>query len=110
MSLFISATPHHPRAVPLQQHGGWRSNFKLGKAEPDTRGPEREHLTSSGRDVHEVFDTPIGKVGLLICWDLAFPEAFRELIAGGAKIMYVFFTSLIYLLALPLVCCGAVVV
>jgi predicted amidohydrolase len=26
---------------------------------------------------------------LLICWDLAFPEAFRELIAKGAKIMYV---------------------
>jgi|TARA_R110002003_G_scaffold44_15_gene3374 predicted amidohydrolase len=51
------------------------------------RGPERDHLTGSGRDVHEVFDTPIGKVGMLICWDLAFPEAFRELIANGAKIM-----------------------
>jgi predicted amidohydrolase len=52
------------------------------------RGPERDHLTSSTHDAHEVFDTPIGKVGLLICWDLAFPEAFRELIANGAKIMY----------------------
>jgi predicted amidohydrolase len=53
------------------------------------RGPERDHLTGSGRDVHEVFDTPIGKVGLLICWDLAFPEAFRELIANGAKIIII---------------------
>ena len=52
-------------------------------------GPEREHLTGSGRDVHEVFDTPVGKVGLLICWDLAFPEAFRELIAQGAKMIIV---------------------
>ncbi|KAF2828511.1 carbon-nitrogen hydrolase [Ophiobolus disseminans] len=52
-------------------------------------GPERDHLTGSGRDVHEVFDTPIGKVGLLICWDLAFPEAFRELIANGAKIIII---------------------
>lgn len=26
---------------------------------------------------------------MLICWDLAFPEAFRELIAGGAKIIIV---------------------
>lgn len=52
-------------------------------------GPEREHLTGSGRDVHEVFDTPVGKVGLLICWDLAFPEAFRELIARGAKMVIV---------------------
>lgn len=53
------------------------------------RGPEREHLTGSGRDIHEVFDTPIGKVGMLICWDLAFPEAFRELIANGAKLIII---------------------
>ncbi|KAH7139204.1 carbon-nitrogen hydrolase [Dendryphion nanum] len=52
-------------------------------------GPEREHLTGSGRDVHDVFETPIGKVGMLICWDLAFPEAFRELIAKGAKMVIV---------------------
>lgn len=61
-----------------------------------TRGPERDHLTGSGRDVHEVFDTPIGKVGMLICWDLAFPEAFRELIANGAKIMYTSHTPVCY--------------
>lgn len=53
------------------------------------RGPEREHLTSSGRDIHEVFDTPIGRVGMLVCWDLAFPEAFRELISQGAKIIII---------------------
>jgi predicted amidohydrolase len=52
-------------------------------------GPEREHLTGSGRDVHQVFDTALGKVGLLICWDLAFPEAFRELICQGAKMIIV---------------------
>ncbi|OJJ06091.1 hypothetical protein ASPVEDRAFT_45508 [Aspergillus versicolor CBS 583.65] len=47
--------------------------------------PERAYLTSSTSEPHEVFDTPIGKVGLLICWDMAFPEAFRELIAAGAE-------------------------
>lgn len=26
---------------------------------------------------------------MLICWDLAFPEAFRELIAGGAKMIII---------------------
>lgn len=51
--------------------------------------PERPYLTSSGNEPHEVFDTPIGKVGLLICWDLAFPEAFRELIAKGAEIIII---------------------
>lgn len=51
--------------------------------------PERPHLTSSGTDPHEVFDTEVGKVGMLICWDLAFPEAFRELIAKGAEIIII---------------------
>ncbi|EEA24115.1 hypothetical protein TMatcc_007188 [Talaromyces marneffei ATCC 18224] len=47
--------------------------------------PERPYLTSSGTEPHEVLDTEIGKIGMLICWDLAFPEAFRELIAKGAE-------------------------
>lgn len=50
---------------------------------------ERLHLTSSSEDPHPVFDTPLGKVGMLICWDLAFPEAFREMIAKGAKIIII---------------------
>ncbi|KAH6713933.1 carbon-nitrogen hydrolase [Leptodontidium sp. MPI-SDFR-AT-0119] len=51
--------------------------------------PERPHLTSSTHEPHVAFDTPLGKVGLLICWDLAFPEAFRELVAQGAKLVIV---------------------
>lgn len=50
---------------------------------------ERLHLTSSTHDAHPVFDTPFGKVGMLICWDLAFPEAFREMIAQGAKLFII---------------------
>jgi predicted amidohydrolase len=53
-------------------------------------GPiERHHLVSSSMDSHDAFDTPIGKVGMLICWDLGFPEAFRELISQGAKIIII---------------------
>ncbi|KAL8898381.1 MAG: hypothetical protein Q9192_002105 [Flavoplaca navasiana] len=51
--------------------------------------PERPYLTSSTDEPHEVIVTPIGAVGLLICWDLAFPEAFRELILAGAKIIII---------------------
>ncbi|KAJ0162894.1 putative nitrilase [Colletotrichum tanaceti] len=38
---------------------------------------------------HRVFDTPLGPVGILVCWDLAFPEAFRQLVLAGARIIVV---------------------
>lgn len=34
-----------------------------------------------------VFDTSIGRIGLLICWDKMFPETTRELTLGGADIL-----------------------
>lgn len=51
--------------------------------------PERPLVTGSKHERHVAFDTPFGKVGMLICWDLAFPEAFRELIAQGAKLIII---------------------
>jgi predicted amidohydrolase len=51
--------------------------------------PERAYLTSSAHSPHTAFDTPLGRVGLLTCWDLAFPEAFRDLIADGAKMIII---------------------
>ncbi|KAJ5689553.1 hypothetical protein N7462_003945 [Penicillium macrosclerotiorum] len=52
--------------------------------------PERPYVKGSKNDSrHVAFDTPLGKVGMLICWDLAFPEAFRELIMQGAKMIIV---------------------
>lgn len=51
--------------------------------------PERSIITGSMHDAHPCVDTPLGKVGMLICWDLAFPEAFKELIAQGAKLIII---------------------
>lgn len=36
-----------------------------------------------------VFDTPIGRIGMLICYDLSFPEAARALKLNGAEIICV---------------------
>lgn len=63
--------------------------------------PERPHLTSGPQsqsnleapherpEPHTVIETPLGPVGILICWDLGFPEAFRSLILQGAKIIII---------------------
>lgn len=63
---------------------------------------ERPHLTpSAGLTPHVAFDapglpastlrpgSPPLRVGMLICWDLSFPEAFRALVADGADLVVV---------------------
>lgn len=40
-------------------------------------------------DSHVVWDTPFGRVGVLICYDRHFPEAWRSLRAAGAEIVCV---------------------
>ena len=51
----------------------------------DAQGNYRESDTfEPGEDVVTV-DTPLGKLGLAICYDLRFPELFRALRARGAE-------------------------
>lgn len=47
----------------------------------------REKLIFSTGDEYPVFDTRIGRIGLLICWDIWFPEVARILAAQGADII-----------------------
>ena len=44
------------------------------------------HVYYAGEDF-PVFETKVGRVGMLICYDKAFPEAARELALGGAEIL-----------------------
>lgn len=36
----------------------------------------------------KVFDTDFGKIGIAICWDLAFPDLFQKLKKKGAEIVF----------------------
>ncbi|MFA4819783.1 MAG: carbon-nitrogen hydrolase family protein [Candidatus Aenigmatarchaeota archaeon] len=47
---------------------------------------ERSYLTP-GNELC-VFNTKYGKAGLVVCWDLAFPEIFRRMTVKGVKIIY----------------------
>jgi predicted amidohydrolase len=47
--------------------------------------PERSYVTS-GSDI-PVFETHYGKVGLIICWDLMFPETFRTMVRQGVELV-----------------------
>jgi len=48
---------------------------------------ESAHV-AAGRDV-VVVDTPAGRVGLSVCYDVRFPELYRRLSAAGAEILVV---------------------
>lgn len=47
----------------------------------------REKLIFTAGDEYPVFDTRIGRIGLLICWDIWFPEVARILAAQGADVI-----------------------
>ncbi len=53
---------------------------------PDTNESYRESDAFSSGEMYKVVDTPVGKIGLAICYDLRFPEQFRELVSMGAEI------------------------
>ena len=46
-------------------------------------------MYESGREAVVVPDTPVGKLGLTICYDLRFPELFQRLSEAGAEVIAV---------------------
>jgi predicted amidohydrolase len=51
--------------------------------------PLRENASYASGDSFAAFDTPVGRIGLLICYDKAFPESARALALDGAEIIVV---------------------
>jgi len=59
----------------------------------DVTLPSGEHWTESaayaGGAAIELVDTPLGRLGLSICYDLRFPELYRALVDRGAEVIAV---------------------
>ncbi|MDQ1129197.1 carbon-nitrogen hydrolase family protein [Microbacterium sp. SORGH_AS_0888] len=49
--------------------------------------PLGENMSYSAGDTYRAFDTPVGRIGMQICYDKAFPEAARMLALDGAEIV-----------------------
>lgn len=49
--------------------------------------PLGENLCYDAGDNYAAFDTPVGRMGMQICYDKGFPEAARELALDGAEIV-----------------------
>jgi predicted amidohydrolase len=49
----------------------------------DEQYRESTHVTAGRETV--VADTPVGKLGLSVCYDMRFPELYRDLVARGAE-------------------------
>ena len=49
--------------------------------------PAGEELHVAHGDRFEVFHTELGNIGMMVCWDLQFPESVREMALGGADLI-----------------------
>jgi predicted amidohydrolase len=65
-----------------------------GKRFLPTFGPFEEGRLFSPAEDRDVFPTPFGKVGLLICYEAFFPEVTRQLALNGADLFMVISASL----------------
>lgn len=59
---------------------------------PFTRTYEKYYFTPGGG--FPVFESPFGKLGILICYDRRFPESARELVKRGAEIILIPISSM----------------
>jgi nitrilase len=56
---------------------------------PNTNEEYRESNSIEAGDIPFVIDTPFGKLGVAVCYDLRFPELFRDLLDLGVEILVV---------------------
>jgi predicted amidohydrolase/GNAT superfamily N-acetyltransferase len=67
-----------------RRDGTWDAQCKL-HITPD----EAQYWGVKGGNENRIFDTDIGKIGILICYDVEFPELARNLVDKGMTILFV---------------------
>lgn len=57
----------------------------------DVKGGQtfKESDTLTAGDIDTVFDTEFGKIGVMLCFDIRFPELSRMMVNDGAKVIFV---------------------
>ncbi|OPZ26721.1 MAG: N-carbamoyl-D-amino acid hydrolase [Lentisphaerae bacterium ADurb.BinA184] len=60
---------------------------KLVASYDKTHLPAPEKGTYDAGTALPVFDTALGRIGMLICWDIVFPEPYAVLALGGAELI-----------------------
>jgi len=80
------------RAFVIDAGGAIRARYdKLHLFDVDLAGGEswRESASYAAGDAAVLVDTPVGRVGLSICYDLRFPDLYRALSDAGATVLAV---------------------
>lgn len=84
-------------SMPLQMEDGIHNVSYLCRRDGTWASQDKIHITPDekaywglqGGDTLTVFETDIGKIGILICYDVEFPELPRLLAQQGMKILFV---------------------
>ncbi len=93
-SIFMSYSKQRVKAscMVYNHHGETIDRYDkihLFDAKVSEQEPHQESLTIAPGNKPVVVDTPVGRIGLSICYDLRFPELYRQLVIEGAELFTV---------------------
>jgi N-carbamoylputrescine amidase len=83
----VDAGIHFNTAAVIDADGSYLGKYRKNHI-PDDPGFYEKFYFSPGDTGYRVFDTGLGRIGVLICWDQWYPEAARITSLMGAKILF----------------------
>lgn len=86
-SFFERDGPHHYNSLAMIDDGGNVMGVYRKSHIPDGPGYEEKFYFRPGNTGFKVWDTPLGVVGVGICWDQWYPETARAMMLMGAEIL-----------------------